>query len=441
MPRDASYRDSFATWLTWHGAAHRSLPDLLDGFCRFLNAEGYLIKRCNLATETVHPLMTSTRHVWFSSMTDPGAIDPTVVVDRRQYQLGEALIDEVFFYAGSEETHQYVASPFYKITKIGELYETIRPVGDDQTFPVFHDLAAIGCTAYYGLKLNNFSGMLQKVGLASARPGGLSPQQVQDLRWSLSLLTLHVNTLIEFAIKTTLSRVYVGRDPGQRVCDGMVALGAVVSLDSAIWFSDLRGFTQISEGLSPEELIVSLNTYFEGVVGTIYEHGGEVLKYIGDAILAVFPVEKFDDRHQACAAALAAVNASTTRLAEMNAERGKQGLPLFHHGVGLHFGAAKYGNIGSKERLDFTVIGREVNIASRIEGKCKELQEPVLASGAFASNSSLPMKALGPHKLKGIAGEMPLYALIDLCLLSTQKRTAREPWLHGKTKDASCALG
>jgi len=412
MSGGGKYRDSFATWLTSYGAAHRSLPDLLDGFCRFLNAEGYQIKRCNLATETVHPLMTSTRHVWFASITDPGAINPAVIVDRRQYQIGEALIDEVFFNAGSEKNPQYKASPFYQVMKNGELYEAIKPVGNDQRYPVFHDLAAIGCTAYYGLKLNNFSWMSQKIGLASARTGGLSPQQVQDLRWSLSLLTLHVNTLIEFAIKTTLSRVYVGQDPGRRVCDGMVSLGAVVSLEAAIWFSDLRGFTQISEGLSPEELIESLNIYFEAVVGTIYEQGGEVLKYIGDAILAVFPVEKFDDRYQACAAALAAVNASTNRLAEINAKRGEQGLPLFHHGVGLHFGAAKYGNIGSKERLDFTVIGREVNIASRIEGKCKELQQPVLASGTFASNSPLPMKSLGVHELKGIAEAVPLYAAV-----------------------------
>jgi adenylate cyclase len=190
----------------------------------------------------------------------------------------------------------------------------------------------------------------------------------------------------------------------------MISLGAVVSLEAAIWFSDLRGFTQISEGLSPEQLIESLNIYFEEVVGAIYEQGGEVLKYIGDAVLAVFPVEKFDNRYQACAAALAAVNASTLRLADINSKRGEQGLPLFHHGVGLHFGAAKYGNIGSKERLDFTVIGREVNIASRIEGKCKELQQPALASGAFADYSPLPMKSLGLHELKGIAEAVPLYA-------------------------------
>ena len=407
---NTSFRDSFTAWLTSRGVAHRSLPDLLDGFCRFLNANGFQIMRCNLATETVHPLMTSTRHVWFATMTDPGEINPAVVVDRRQYQIGEALIDEVFFNAGSEESPQYVASPFYQVAKHGELYETIGPVGCVQPFPVFNDLAVIGCTAYFGLRLNSFAGMLQKIGLASARPGGLSPKQIQDLRWSLSLVTLHVNTLLEFAIKNTLSRVYVGQDPGRRVCDGMVALGAVVSLDAAIWFSDLRGFTQISEGLTPEKLIESLNSYFEGVVGAIYEQGGEVLKYIGDAILAVFPLEKFGDCNQACAAALAAVDTSAARLDALNARRGGQGMPLMHHGVGLHFGTVKYGNIGSRERLDFTVIGREVNIASRIEGMCKELHQPVLASQAFANNSPLPMKSLGSYALKGVAGDVSLYS-------------------------------
>ena len=406
-----SYRESFTDWLVNDGGGQPSLPTLIDSFCRFLNAHGFAIKRCNLASETVHPLMTSTRHVWFDKATDPGPINPAVVVYRRQYAMGDALIDEVYFNAGSEANPQYVASPFYQVAKHGELYAPIGPAGADQPFPVFHDLAAIGCTAYFGLKLNSFAHMLQKIGLASARPGGLEPERIDDLRWSLNLLTLHVNTLIEYSIKNTLSRVYVGQDPGRRVCEGMVGLGAVVSMEAAIWFSDLRGFTTMSEGMTAEQLVDALNAYFETVVGAIYAEGGEVLKYIGDAVLAIFPVYNFASADEACQAALAAASASSARLQELNADRATRGEPPFRHGIGLHLGKAQYGNIGSRERLDFTVIGREVNIASRIEGMCKRLNEPVLSSGAFAERSAAAMRPLGEFPLSGVEAPVPLFAV------------------------------
>ena len=407
----SDYRESFTAWLLEDGARQESLPLLIDSFCRFLNAHGYAIKRCNLASETVHPLMTSTRHVWFDKAVDPGAINPAVVVARRQYPIGDALIDEIFFNAGSEESPQYVASPFYQVAKRGELYARVEPPGEAQPYPVFNDLAAIGCTSYFGLRLTSFAGMLQKIGLASARPGGLEPEQIDDLRWSLLLLTLHVNTLIEFAIKTTLSRVYVGRDPGQRVCHGMVGLGAVVRMEAAIWFSDLRGFTTMSGGYSSEQLVEALNAYFDVVVGAIYAQGGEVLKYIGDAVLAIFPVENFASATEACEAALAAVEGSAKRLIDLNDARAERGEPPFRHGVGLHLGEAQYGNIGSKERLDFTVIGREVNIASRIEGMCKKLGQTVLASGTFAGCATTRMKPLGAFALSGVESEVPLFTV------------------------------
>ena len=375
-----SYRELFTAWLLSEGASQQSLPFMIDSFCRFLNAQGFAIKRCNLATETVHPLMTSTRHVWFDQAIEAGPITPAVVVARRRYAIGDALIDEIFFNAGSEETPQYRASPFYQIGQGREVNEAIRPQGDPQPFPVFDDLAAIGCSHYFGMKLTSFAGMLQKISVASERPGGLTPSQIDDLRWSLSLLTLHVNTLIEFAIKNTLSRVYIGQDPGRRVTEGMIGLGAVVSMEAAIWFSDLRGFTTMSEGMAAEQLVEGLNAYFDVVVGAIYAEGGEVLKYIGDAVLAIFPVHNFAGAAEACEAALAAAAASSERLKALNAAREERGEAPFRHGVGLHRGEVQYGNIGSKERLDFTVIGREVNIASRIEGMCKRLNEPVRAA-------------------------------------------------------------
>lgn len=326
-----------------------------------------------------------------------------MLVDRRQYRIRDALIDEVFFNADSEENPQYKASPFYQVKLHGELYERIRPAGEPQPYPVFEDLARKGCTAYYGLRLTSFAGMLQKIGLATTRPGGLTSQQVEDLRWSLTLLTLHLNTLIEFSIKNTLARVYLGRDPGQRVSDGMIAVGNVISMEGVIWFSDLRGFTETSERLSEKALIETLNEYFVTVVGPIYAHKGEVLKYIGDAILAVFPVASFSDAAAACKAALDTVNQAQTKLAAVNSQRAETGLTSLAHGIGLHYGKARYGNVGSAERLDFTLIGREVNIASRIESLGKELGEPVLCSQAFSEKLETRLPVIGKFNLKGVS--------------------------------------
>lgn len=386
-----------------------SLPLLLNGYCQFLNTEGFAVRRCNLATETIHPLMTGTRYVWYDEAIDPGPLNPAVIVARRQYRVGSALIDEVFFNSGSQHSAQFIASPFYQVELHGELCEAIAPLGSVQPYPVFEDLAAIGCTNYFGLKLVSFADMLNKISLATARPEGLDPARRDDLRMSLRLLALQIDTLIECMVKNTLARVYVGRDPGRRVCEGMISVGAVVSLEAAIWFSDLRGFTAISDQLSAEKLVEGLNGYFEAVVGAIYANGGEVLKYIGDAVLAVFPVADFNDSRAACNAALAAAHDANLRLAVLNARRDAQNEPNFAHGIGLHLGEVQYGNIGSRERLDFTVIGREVNLASRLESLCKEVGEDMLCSATFADFCPAP-RPVGSFHLKGFPEPVAVHA-------------------------------
>ena len=403
------FRDDLLDWAAEEGAASKSVPSLLDGYCRFLCGQGFAIRRCNLATETVHPLMHNTRHVWFDRVTDPGPINPDVVVARRQYPFGDSMIDEVYFNSGSQKNPQFLASPFFVIEEQGELHATILPTGKPQRFPVFEDLAALGCCDYYGAVLRNFSGMLQKIGLATDRPGGFGETELGELKESLRLLTLLLNTVIEFDTKNTLARVYLGEDPGKRVCAGMIHRGEVVSIDAAVWFSDLRNFTASGEALPAERIIERLNTYFEIVVGAIHDAGGEVLKYIGDAVLAIFPVSNDRGPGEACAAAVAALHDVEERLASLNDQAGTRGEPEIAHGVGLHFGTASYGNIGGSERLDFTVIGRAVNIASRIEGQCRPNGAAALCSREFSELAGIPSRALGEFDLKGVAGQIELH--------------------------------
>lgn len=408
----SGFRDRFVAWLTGEGAASPSLPALLDGWCRFLNAEDFAVYRCNLATEAVHPLISNTRHVWFPEAVDPGAVNPAVIIARRQFHFGAAMIDEILFNTGSQRNPQYLASPFFAVESRGEIYDAIEPAGRAQKYPLFADLAAAGCTGYYARRLNSFAGLLQKLGLSTRRPGGLDAAMRADLRWSLDLLTLHINTLVEHLAKEVLARTYVGVDPGRRVCDGMISRGAIVSDAAAVWFSDLRGFTVIGEGLSHEALVQTLNDYFDAVVPAIYAAGGEVLKYIGDAVLAVFPDRGFADSASACRAALAAAGEGTAMLEPINARRADAGQPLLSHGVGIASGTYSYGNIGARERLDFTAIGATVNLASRVEGLCKDLQRTVLCTGDVAAAAGIELEAMGEFALKGIARPVAISAAL-----------------------------
>ncbi len=405
------FRDELIDWAAGEGAACRSIPTLLDSFCRFLCARGFAIRRCNMATETVHPLMHNTRHVWFDRATDPGPINPAVVVERRQHRFGTALIDEIFFNSGSQRNPQFLASPFFVVEQKGELHEAIRPRGEAQPFPVFEDLAALGCTDYYGATLRNFSGMLQKIALATDRPGGFGKGGAAELREALRILTLLINTVVEFNTKCTLANVYLGRDPGRRACSGMIHRGDIVSIEAAVWFSDLRNFTASGEILPPEKVIERLNSYFEIVARAIDSAGGEVLKYIGDAVLAIFPVSDDCSPRQSCLAAVRALHETSEGLALLNRRLADDGQPELGHGVGLHVGTASYGNIGGSERLDFTVIGRTVNIASRIESQCRPLGETALCSREFAQIAGLSSRPVGSFDLKGVQGEVELHTL------------------------------
>ena len=411
--RDEGFHERLLDWISGEGAAATSIPLLIDSTARFLNREGFAIRRCNLATETIHPLMANSRHIWFDHATEPSVVNPAVVIERRQYYLGGAMIDELFANSSAQQNPQYLASPFAHVAHGSDLYEPIRSLGEKQPFPIFEDLAALGCTAYYATKLNSFSGLLQRLGLATERPGGFTDRQLAALRSTVSLLTLHLNTLIESDTKRTLARVYVGEDPGKRVCAGMITRGEVVELDAAIWFSDLRGFTAWSQGLPPDQAIERLNAYFEIIAKPIYDSGGEILKYIGDAILAVFPVSSEGGRKAACAAAIRALSTAEAGLQDLNRQyeaRGEQG---FAHGVGLHVGSVGYGNIGSRERLDFTVIGEAVNLTSRIEGMCKEIGVTVLCSSEFAHMIATTSRPVGKFAVKGIRGKVSLHTLPD----------------------------
>jgi adenylate cyclase len=197
-------------------------------------------------------------------------------------------------------------------------------------------------------------------------------------------------------------RCYVGESPAREIRGGNIRPGAMLELTGAIWFSDIRGYSTQSQAEPGAAFVERLNAYYECGVPIIYEHQGEVLKFIGDAVLAIFADDDPDGEGEACRRALAAAQASNQAWLDRGSE--------FDHGIGLHVGEFQFGNIGSLRRLDFTVIGNEVNVAARIEAKCSALQQRLLMSEAFVEQAGMPARLVDRVPLKGIEGDFALYA-------------------------------
>ena len=211
----------------------------------------------------------------------------------------------------------------------------------------------------------------------------------------------------------SLLRAYLGRRSADKVLGGTVRRGVGEMIEAVIWISDLRDFTRLSQMLPPEQVIIALNDCCTRLVGAIHPFGGEVLKFIGDGLLAIFPLAPHGTQ-AACAAALSAVRAARQGMARLDEQRVRIGLPPLPFGMALHLGAVMYGNIGAPDRLDFTAIGPAVNLTSRIEGLCRRLACPVLISEAVSAQCSENLAPMGRHSMRGINEPVTLFTLPEL---------------------------
>jgi adenylate cyclase len=202
---------------------------------------------------------------------------------------------------------------------------------------------------------------------------------------------------------------YLGRDAGRRVLSGRIVRGIAERIDAVVWFSDLQGFTRITDA-APEQVISLLNDYSDVIVSAIHEHGGDVLKLIGDGTLAIFTAE---DRMHACNAALSAAIAARQGVAELKKRRTAEDKPVTDMYLGLHVGKVFYGNVGSRERLDFTVLGLAVNEASRIAAMCRSVDQSVLISAAFADVGDIKRRlvSVGRYALRGVSHSQELFTI------------------------------
>ena len=214
------------------------------------------------------------------------------------------------------------------------------------------------------------------------------------------------------ATLTAALEAYLGRRSAARVLAGPLRRGVGETIEAALLFADLRGFTALSESSPPTAVISALDAWFDRIAGSVHAFGGEVLKFMGDGVLAIFPVTGGSPGN-ACDAALKAVAAARSGMAHLDEARGREGLTPLPFGVALHLGEMLWGNIGAADRLDFTAIGPAVNLVSRLEGLCRPLDRAVLVSGAFAAATTAPLIPLGTHALRGIASPCAVFTLAD----------------------------
>jgi adenylate cyclase len=307
-------------------------------------------------------------------------------------------------------------SPFYKMLQTGDsfLRRHLNPAAADE-FSMIPNYLVAGMTDFVAI-ISRFAaeGVIGEMdgvysSWAANAPDGFADHHVAALRRIAPYLALAIKSVSLAHMTGTLMGTYLGRDAGQRVLSGRILRGIAERIEAVIWFSDLRGFTRITDS-APEQVIPLLNDYSDAIVSAIHEHGGDVLKFVGDGTLAIFTGE---DRLHACNSALSAASATRQAVSELKKRRAANGKPVTDMYLGLHVGEVFYGNVGSRERLDFTVIGPAVNEASRIAAMCRSVDQPVLMSAAFADVGDIRRRlvSVGRYALRGVSRPQELFAL------------------------------
>ena len=402
-----------ARLLQWQATARLAhgddLPRLLHAWCRYLGEAGAPVCRMTLALNTLHPQIQALRYVWYDDTRDPGPFPSPALVLRRIHSLEGCTVDEAQMSWGARATEPLRRSPFWALMQ-GEVECQDFPLapGGRYPFPILDDLAAQGCTHYLAFSL---PGLEAQVSVVSRQPGGFDDVQREAVAASIPVLALLLEGPLKELILQTVLECYVGHSPAQEIRRGRIRPGAMLELAGAIWFSDIRDYSTHSQAQPSDVFVDNLNAYYECVVKAIHAQGGEVLKFIGDAMLAIFPQRESGLPADACSRALAAAEAATQGLAA-------QGV-AFTHGVGLHVGRFQFGNIGSLHRMDFTAIGNEVNVAARIEAQCKLHGARLLMSAEFARQCGAATREIARVPLQGIAGEYALHAPLEavgICL-------------------------
>jgi adenylate cyclase len=365
-----------------------------------LNALGIPVYRLRITIRTLHPQFLGITYTWTEDDNQVEEFTPphTIVQEDR-----------------------YLSSPYAAIFEgAGGIRRRLEGESTVLDFPILAELKEAGATDYVAMPLTFSDGRIAAITIATRRKGGFSTEQLATVDGAMLVLAriMEVHALRRTA--ETILQTYLGRQTGERVLKGLIKRGDGEDIHAVIWFCDLRDSTSLADSLPRPAFLQLLNDYFECTAGAVIERGGEVLKFIGDAVLAIFPIGSVTDHPElcpvhatACQTAIAAARDALSRIRALNATRRQQGQRDLSIGVALHLGDVTYGNIGLPQRLDFTVIGPAANEASRLEGMCKTLGRSVIISAELARLISEPLVSLGWHELRGVAARHEIFTLAE----------------------------
>ena len=393
--------DRLTDWVIRQGLEGIDETELLRRFCEKCATLNLPLSRGLAFIDTLHPVYEGRLFRW---RDDGGEEEAT-----RDYGRSDQ----------GEAAQSWQSSPFFHMLQTGaeEMRRRIG-FGEAADYPIIQEMKDAGHTDYilFVHRFASSSTFGEMDGVYSAwttrRAEGFTDAQITALRRLVPALGLAIKSAALVRISSTLVEVYLGKDAGQRVLAGRIQRGVADRIEAVLWFSDLRSFTTITDTASPSEIIPLLNDYADAVITSVQQAGGDVLKLIGDGTLAIF---RDDDPGMACAKALKAEREMRKRVRELNDRRGGEGRPTTSVYVGLHIGEVLYGNIGSTDRLDFTVVGPAVNETSRIASMCRSVDRPVLISSAFSE--ALPaykrrdLVSVGRFALRGVGRAQDLFTL------------------------------
>ena len=379
-------------WLVNEAWKATSTEELLQHLAGALIAEGMPLTRMRLMIQTLNPQLFAHAYTW---RRETGEVT--------EYQATHA----------GTQTSQFRDSPFAVILRgEGGVRRRLDVPNPRLDYPILKDLVEEGATDYVAMPMRFSDGQINIVTMVSHEPGGFSTESLGQLHEILPNLSRQLEAHAQRLSSLSLLQTYLGSNTGERVLKGLVKRGDGENIHAVIFFSDLRRSTRLAEALSREDYLATLNQYFDSMALSVTEQGGEVLKFIGDALLAIFPIEDPDNpRPEACISALAAVRDAERRIADCNTARRERGEEPLGVGISLHRGDLTYGNIGSERRLDFTVIGSAVNEASRLEELSKSLKSPIIVSAAFAGSIPGELVSLGRHCLRGVSEQQEIFTL------------------------------
>jgi len=388
---NASELQKLTDWLIDGGRSAASPTNFMAETCERMVAAGLPLWRVGVFVRTLHPDIYGRNFIW-----KPGAEVELGTVD---YKILE-----------SPDFH---TSPLIIVFQQGL---EVRARIDDpasKRFPIVEELRAEGVTDYVAMPLPFINGTVNASSWTTRQPGGFTDEQLAALRRVVTPLARVIEIMSLTRTAASLLDTYVGNRAGERIWGGQIRRGHTETMNAAIWLSDLRGFTALSDRLPAETVVDILNHYFDCQVAAIRTHGGEVLKYMGDWLLAVFPIDEYiGDTQQVCGRVLDAARESRANVEALHYPNG-EAIERFRFGVALHVGNVLYGNIGGGNRLDFTCIGPAVNLAARLEKIAGRLGRTVVASEGFAGICRGGWSELGEFPIAGFSKAERVYGLVD----------------------------